>query len=138
MSEKHVGGLRKPELVRPFQVLTVITAVLVLLQAILAGQFLSKFDSDVLKVHEIAANLVFVAGAVQLVLVYLIRFPGKTGRGLVLTSAALVLLIFVQIGLGYSARDSVDAKAWHIPLGVLLFGLSVAIATFASRPASDA
>ncbi|MEZ4499426.1 MAG: hypothetical protein R2839_05000 [Thermomicrobiales bacterium] len=74
---KHVGGLRKPELVRPFQVLTVITAVLVLLQAILAGQFLSKFDSDVLKVHEIAANLVFVAAAVQLVLVYLIRFQAK-------------------------------------------------------------
>jgi hypothetical protein len=38
-----------------------------------------------------------------------------------------VLLVVAQLGLGYSGRESATAMSFHIPNGVLIFGLSVAI-----------
>lgn len=36
----------------------------------------------------------------------------------------LALLVIVQTGLGYLGRDSADALAVHVPLGVLIFGIA--------------
>ncbi|MDQ3525717.1 MAG: hypothetical protein M3451_11775, partial [Chloroflexota bacterium] len=51
------------------------------------------------------------------------------------SNAALVLLTSAQIGLGYSTRgDSfVTTVSLHIPLGVLLMGLTCVVATMAWR-----
>jgi hypothetical protein len=38
-----------------------------------------------------------------------------------------VLLVIGQLGLGYSGRESATALSLHIPNGVLIFGLSIAI-----------
>ena len=37
----------------------------------------------------------------------------------------LVVLVVVQIGLGYGGRDSGTAASLHVPNGVLIFGLSI-------------
>ena len=133
-----MSTVAKPELVNPYRLLTLVTAALVLLQAVFAGQWIFKGSSDLLRAHEIMANVLFLALVVQLFLAILIRFPGQTGRLLVGANAAMVVLTTVQIGLGYSGEDSADATAWHVPLGVLLFGLAVAIATFsATQSRSD-
>jgi hypothetical protein len=42
----------------------------------------------------------------------------------------------VQIALGYNAKDSPSAGAWHIPNGVLIFGLTTWQLLLARRMAS--
>ena len=39
-------------------------------------------------------------------------------------AVALVALAFAQIGLGYVGRETTAAAAWHIPMGVTIFGLA--------------
>jgi len=41
--------------------------------------------------------------------------------------------VVVRIGLGYSVRDSSEAGAWHVPNGVLIFGLSVFLLSLLPR-----
>src|SRR5215218_1167061 len=38
-----------------------------------------------------------------------------------------LLLVIVQLALGYSGRDGGQAAAWHVPNGVLVFGLSLGV-----------
>lgn len=134
--QPNTGNQRigKPEWLRPYQWLTVLTALLVLLQPVLAGQWLFKGDADLLDAHGVVANILFLVVIVQTVLTYMIRFAGRLGQQMLLLNGLLVVLTVVQIGLGYSGSDSADAIAWHIPLGVLIFGLAVAIASLATRP----
>ena len=128
----------KPEWLSLYRVLSLVTAGFVLVQAVLASQWLFKGESDLLDVHEIIANVFFLIVVLQAVLTILIKFPGRWGRQLLALNGILVLLTLVQTGLGYSGRDSADAKAWHVPMGVLLFGLAVAISAVAWRPNEDA
>ena len=44
-------------------------------------------------------------------------------------ATALLAGLFGQTGLGYVGRDTAAAAAWHIPLGVTLFGLATIMAT---------
>jgi len=127
----HIG---KPQWVAAYRWLTIVTAAFVIVQAVLASQWLFKGETDLLDVHEMVANIFFLLVVAQAILTVLIKFPGRWGRQLVLMNGLLVLLTLVQIGLGYSGRDSADAKAWHVPMGVLLFGLAVATAMLAARP----
>jgi hypothetical protein len=39
-----------------------------------------------------------------------------------------------QIGLGYSGRETLEAAAWHVPMGVTIFGLAVYQMTLIPRP----
>ena len=49
----------------------------------------------------------------------------RANKATIGVAAAIVVLMTLQIGLGYSGRDSADAAAWHIPNGVAIFGLAV-------------
>lgn len=100
---------------------SILTAVLLLIQPILAGQFAYNGKSDLEDVHEMMGNVIFLTVAGQLALAFLAR---KTyGAGLVGHNAGLMVLVVAQIGLGYAGRDNEDLLAYHIPLGVLLFGM---------------
>jgi hypothetical protein len=91
----------------------------VLVNAFIAGRTLiGEWD---IVVHGIIGNGVFVLAVVALVLAVVMR----AGRATIGVAAALAVLVFAQIGLGYSGRESADALAWHIPNGVAIFGLSV-------------
>lgn len=101
--------------------LSILTAILLLLQPILAGQFLYNGKHDYVDIHEMVGNVIFLTAAGQLVLAFLAR--RTYGVGLVGHNAGLLVLVVAQIGLGYAGRDNTDQLAYHIPLGVLLFGM---------------
>lgn len=119
--------MRRPTFIPYFRWIAVLSTVLVLVQAFLAGRGLS-LNHKFIDYHGMLANAIFLIVVVQLVLLVAIGIPGIAGKRLLAMNAVLVLLILMQTGLGYSGRTDLDARAWHIPLGVLIFGLTVAIA----------
>jgi len=89
----------------------------VLIQAVLAGQHIT-FESPI-ELHGFIGSAVFALQATIVVLVFMDR------RSLEVKAIALIIigLLFAQIGLGYAARSGGHAlNAWHIPLGVFIFG----------------
>lgn len=104
-----------------YRALAGITAALVLIQAMLAGQW-------------IGGNLAIIVthgwlGSGTLLLTLLLaglsllgwRQGLFDGRPLAVTGG-IVLLLIAQLGLGYAGRESAAAASLHIPLGVLIFG----------------
>jgi len=93
---------------------------LVLVQAVLAGQFLNG-QSGLVAVHRTLGAQVLPLWS--LVLVALAGFA--TGRRSVAVPTVLLVLTTLQTGLGFLGRGSLEAAAWHLPLGVAIFGLAV-------------
>jgi len=93
---------------------------LVLVQAALAGQHLFE-GSDVITLHGILGNVSFALTVVGVPLALVVRRGDGLAFGL---AVALVALTFAQVGLGYVGRETLSAAAWHIPLGVTIFGLA--------------
>lgn len=112
--------------------LAVTLAVLVLVQAVIAGQAL--FGGWAIDVHGWVGNGSFLLGLL-LVALALRRDVGKGGT---LVAVALVVAMFVQTGLGYAGRTMPEAASWHVPLGVAIFGLAVVHAAFLCVPATRA
>lgn len=109
----------------------------ILVQAIFAGQGLFV-DTDSFDIHGGLGSLTLLLALIQAVLVFFAGFRGR-GAGVALgVSLALVALLIVQLGLGYSGRDGGNAAAWHVPLGVAIFGMSVGNISTLSRLRSDA
>ena len=111
-----------------YQTITTVSAVIVFLQAVLAGQFLFT-EPDAKDAHEVLANVLFITVALQLLLAVILRNAG--GVKTIVWNAALLVLVISQIGLGYSGRDDTDAAAVHVPMGTLVFGLAVLVAGMA-------
>jgi hypothetical protein len=119
----------RPGLVNAFKVFCHVTTLLVILQAVLAGLFISGEEIDAEDQHEVMANVVFVAVLIQLALGFLVRGWGQFR--LLYWVALLFVLVIAQIGLGYASRDETLPEAIHIPLGVFIFGLALVISTLA-------
>jgi hypothetical protein len=117
----------RPGLLRWLRASAALVVGLVLVQAVIAGQGWFPYDANTLEWHGYVGNVTFLVAIVQAVLVYLTRFRGRSGMLLLAASALLILLLTAQLGLGYSGRESSTAAAWHVPNGVLIFGLSVAM-----------
>jgi hypothetical protein len=111
--------------------LTVATAALVLIQAVLAGRGWFR-DMDLIETHGVVGNLTFIVVIAQLIFAFANR--QSLGSVPLLLSAALAVLAIAQLGLGYGGRDSAEAAAWHIPNGVLIFGLAAAAVSQAWGP----
>lgn len=92
---------------------------LVLAQAVLAGRHL--FQGQSISVHGVVGNVVFALGVAAVGLAVLARRQ----RLVVGSAVVLLVLLFAQIGLGYSGRTSLDAASWHIPVGVAAMGAAV-------------
>jgi hypothetical protein len=111
----------RPGLLPVYKGVAALFAALVLLQALLAGRGLFK-DYDLIDLHGMVANVIFLVALAQVGLAF-----ATVGRGApLLLSGALVVLVVVQIALGFAGRDSAEAAAWHIPNGVLIAGLATA------------
>lgn len=119
----------RPGLVRAFKVSCHVVTLLVLLQAVLAGMFVSGEEIDAKDQHEVMSNVFIVAVVVQLVLAFLVR--GWSQFRLMYWVASLLALSVAQIGLGYASRDNSFPEAVHIPLGVFMFGLALVTSTLA-------
>ncbi|HET9661204.1 MAG TPA: hypothetical protein VFP05_12790 [Thermomicrobiales bacterium] len=124
--------MRRPNLAPYYRWLVLVTPVLVLLQAILAGQWLGGHQRYI-DYHEIVANILVIIVIVQLILTVYLGIPGDLGKRLLVMNGLLVVLTLIQVGLGYSGRTDLDARAWHLPLGVFIFGLAAGIAANAPQ-----
>jgi hypothetical protein len=87
-------------------------------------------------VHAMLGNFLFLVAVIQAGICLVALQKGVATRTLLMLAVATVLLTTGQIGLGYSTRNSVDALAWHLPVGVALMGLTTVIAVLAyqTRP----
>ncbi len=129
----------RPGLVNAFKIFCHVTTLLVLLQAVLAGLFISDEASGAMDQHEMTAYVLVLSVVVQLVLAFLTRTWGQFR--LLYWVAVLAVAIVVQLGLGYASEDHELPQAIHISLGVFIFGLSAVISTLAvleSRPRAPA
>ena len=115
---------------RAFRWAAAVTTVLVLVQAVLAGRGWFV-DAGLIEVHGWVGNATFLAVVGQVVLAYAARNRWAAGRAELGLSALLLVLVIAQIGLGYSGRESSGAASWHVPNGVLIFGVTAAILALA-------
>ena len=122
----------RPGLARALRVVAPLIVLSVLVQAVFAGRGLF-LDTDNLTIHGGIGNLTLLLVAVQAVLVLFAGFRGRTRAVLTGASLALLALVIVQLGLGYSGRDGGQAAAWHVPNGVLIFGIATGIAASLTR-----
>ena len=107
-----------------FRALSILLAALFILQPILAGQFITDSTKDTARdIHGgMGDGLVLIA----LILTILAFLSRRTfGIGLVMHCAAMAALTLLQVILGRSGNDELK---YHIPLGVLLFGMACAAA----------
>jgi hypothetical protein len=121
-------SLARPQLTTVYIAVATLFTALVLLQAAIAGRGWFK-DYDLFDLHGLMANVIFIVAIAQLALSY-----ATAGRGpLLYLTAAILILVVVQVGLGMAIEDSANAGAWHVPNGVLIFGLAVGHNTAAFR-----
>ncbi len=115
--------MTRPQLVQPFKLVSALTVVLVLIQAFMAGRgvFLKP---DLLKDHGNVGTVTFISVVAQSLLVYAIGLEGALKNRLLYLNLILIILVAIQLALGYNGRDSATAAAWHVPNGVLIFGLA--------------
>ena len=113
------GGRRVTIARRTYALMSAVVAVLVLLQAVLAGRAL--FGSWSITVHGVIGNATFAVA----VLIVAAATSARAGRHAVAVAVLFAAVLTTQIGLGYAGRDSAEAAAWHVPNGVLAFGLAV-------------
>jgi hypothetical protein len=92
-----------PTAARPLRAVVLLHAALILAQAGFAGQFLAG-DAAWVRVHELNAGIIHLVAFVQLVVAILVWRPGR--------------------GPGWPALASL---ALHVPLGVAIFGITVAM-----------
>lgn len=117
---------------RAHRLVAIVLAVLVLLQAVVAGQ--ATFGDWEIELHGWMGNASFALGLLLLAL----AVASRAGPVPVRTAAALAVAIFTQVGLGYAGRTALGAASWHIPLGVAIFGLSIYNLTLLTvRPADE-
>lgn len=106
--------------------------VLMVVTAALAGNGIFKSGSMAWLVtgHMHLGNLLFVLAVVQLVVCYVLYTRKVLGNAAFITSGAVFIFTFAQIGLGYSTRSHmVDLVGWHIALGVGLTAATSILST---------
>lgn len=114
-----------------FRWLTVVNAVLIVVQAFLASQGVWGGERSLVTGHGHLGNLVFLLVVAQGVLAMLLANARRMPRAVMLLAGLSVVLVVAQIGLGYSTRDDIRLTAWHVTNGVLLMGIAAAIAAIA-------
>jgi hypothetical protein len=104
-----------------YRAVSLLTALMVLVQPILAGQFVYGGEPDMKDVHAVVGQSLHITVLIQLILVF---FARRTfGIGLAVFNLILLILITIQAGIGFSSDREVIAI--HIPLGTILLTLAV-------------
>lgn len=124
--------MTRASLLRAQRTLAAVIAALILVMAAIAGR--SLFGTWDIEVHGWIGNGVFVLAVANLALA-IWRRPGNAE---LTVAAAIAMLTFGQVGLGYVGREELEAAAWHVPNGVLLMALSTyQLATLQARVAAS-
>jgi hypothetical protein len=103
------------------QVVSATLVAFVLAQSAVAGQFLYT-STGLRSVHRILGEGLGVVGVALVVCAAMTR---RTNRRLLVVAAWMLVILIAQTGLGFVGRDTPDAAALHIPLGVVAFGVAL-------------
>jgi len=120
MSQTDTSTLAFNEsVVKQFRIVSLITAVLLLVQAALAGRgwFI---DYDLIKVHGYLGNATFIVSIGLIGIAFNGYKRGALDRTDLVISVITLILVTSQIGLGYGGRESKVAASLHWPNGVLI------------------
>lgn len=98
-----------------------LTALMVLVQPILAGQFVYGGEPDMKDMHAVVGQSLHITVLIQLILAFLAR--RTFGIGLAIFNLILLILVAIQAGIGFSSDGNVIAI--HIPLGTVLLTLAM-------------
>jgi hypothetical protein len=112
-----------------FRNISIATALLILIQVILAGRGFF-IDYDLIESHGVLGNVTLLGGIGLVILGYVGYRRNLLDRIDLAAAVLLALLLVAQIGLGYSGRDSSTAASLHWPNGVLI---SLLTATLVGR-----
>lgn len=115
--------------------LSALTAVLVLVQAVLIGQALYVNGMSTLALHGWLGSGSFLVAVVLTGMAFLSYRRGEVSSSAIALGALIVVLMVAQIGLGYSGRQGGWPAALHIPNGVLIAGLLSMLVTMSFTPA---
>jgi hypothetical protein len=126
---QNISGPRWP--VQVIRVIAVVLLVQVLLQAGLAGAFISG-DITLLGLHSANGVLLELTSGTLIPAAVLLLRPGRGPGWPIIFSVVLWFLISAQIGIGFTRRIGM-----HIPLGVAIFGMVCGLTwwAFNYRPA---
>lgn len=94
----------------------------IVIQAFLGTSGMLQQRPNLVTAHEMIGNIAFLLAVAQVVAAFIGMQKGLLSRGLVITSAVVVVLVIAQLGLGYSGRENFDIRTWHIANGVALMG----------------
>ena len=106
-----------------YRAVSVLLAILFIVQPILAGQFIDGTHESLRDIHGGMGDGLVLIAVIQTVLAFLAR--RTFGIGLVMHCATMAVLTLLQVIIGRSGNDELK---YHIPLGVLLFGMACAAA----------
>ncbi|MGQ0831610.1 MAG: hypothetical protein ACT4OV_08020 [Microthrixaceae bacterium] len=115
--------MSRPAELSPFRAAAAALAVLVLVQAVLAGQFLTGEGGR--GTHRLIGEALGLVALVVAAAGYRLRAADRDRWWLGL---ALLVMVVAQTGLGFAGRDSTAAAALHVPLGVATFGVGLVAA----------
>jgi hypothetical protein len=113
-----------------FRVVVTLEAVLAVNQAVFAGQFIGG-DFAAVKSHEVNASVTGLMLLIEVIAALLLWRPGRRPGWPVLAALGLFLLAGAQTGLGYAR-----ILALHVPLGVAIIALDLAMLSWAWRRVS--
>lgn len=117
--------------------LSVALALGIVIMAMLAGQGLWNGERSLITGHGHLGNALFVLSIAQFIIAIVLYQRKAISAGIMVLTFAILVLLFAQAGLGYVGRENLDARAWHIPNGVLLMGLASFSTAYAwLRPAT--
>ena len=119
------AGEVNPGMVTGYVVTAWLFVASVLVQAFLAGRGMYN-DFDLIDVHGMVANLVFLLAVAQLILAFLATKGSPQRSVLIGLSGLLLVLTVAQIGIGYAIEEERGIGGWHILNGVLIMGLGTA------------
>jgi hypothetical protein len=108
-------------LVRSYPWIALVTGVVILIQAFMAGRFLYGL-SDLVEEHGLVGNLTFLLAILLVVGAWLGRQALVMTNAELILSVAILILVVAQLGLGYS--NSASASAMHVANGVLVMALT--------------
>jgi len=94
-----------------YRAVSVLTALMVLAQPILAGQFVYGGEPDMKDVHAVVGQSLHITVLIQLVLAFIAR--RTFGIGLVIFNVILLILVAIQAAIGFSSDGNVIASTSH-------------------------
>ena len=125
---------RRPTAAKLYRLLIILTPLVVLLQGFLFGGFYSGGGATMLDIHLWLGRISF-AVVLVVILPAALRAGFDAASRIVPATAALAALWTVQQSLGEGTVDYRWFSALHVPLGIAMFGFSLALTGLAWRRA---